>query len=245
MCVKTLHLGTVSVCLALSSPLPRYCSCVDCLQCDLEHLIFYFFLSETGNWRSTELEIWSIPNRVRTGREREREARERERRGGEGEGGGGCPYLRHGCCHCGHLSEEAAATREKATDKSGRVANQEEAGRPRKSDGSGCGEDPETHLGLAGHPGGHQSGPQVRVQQHTAKERITECVDEEIVDAPVPYQSQQILGASSELLWTTIDDLVQEKAVKETAARMEAEEGGGGHGRSRCILGEPLSGSVV
>ena len=85
------------------------------------------------------------------------------------------------------------------------------------------------------------------MQQHTAesKERIAECIDEEIVAAPVPYQSQESLGASSELLWITIDDLVQEKAVKETAAREEAEEGGGGHGRSRCILGEPLSGSVV
>ena len=81
-----------------------------------------------------------------------------------------------------------------------------------------------------GQVGGHQSGPQVRVQQHTAesKERIAECVDEEIVDAPVPHQSPEILGASSELFRTTIDDLVQEKAVKETA-----EEGGGGHGRSR------------
>ena len=122
------------------------------------------------------------------------------------------------------------AARKKTTDESGRDANQEKAGRPRKSDGSGPGEDPETHLGLAGLPGGHQSGPQVRVQQHTAesKERIAECVDEEIVDAPVPYQSQEILGASSELFQTTIDDLVQEQAVKETA-----EEGGGGHGRSR------------
>ena len=87
----------------------------------------------------------------------------------------------------------------------------------------------------------------MRVQQHTAesKERIAECTDEEIIDAPVPQQSRQILGASSELLQTTIDDLVQEQAVKETAAREEAEEGGGGHGRSRCILGEPVSDSVV
>ena len=79
--------------------------------------------------------------------------------------------------------------------------------------------DPVTHLGLTGIPGGHQSGPQVRVQQHTAesKDRITECIDEEIVDAPVPHQSQEILGASSELLQTTIDDLVQEKGVEETA----------------------------
>ena len=57
------------------------------------------------------------------------------------------------------------------------------------------------------------------MQQHTAesKERIAECIDEEIVDAPVPHQSQEILGASLELFQTTIDDLVQEKAVKETA----------------------------
>ena len=33
-CVKTLHLGTVSLCLAWSSPLPRYCCSVDCLHCD-------------------------------------------------------------------------------------------------------------------------------------------------------------------------------------------------------------------
>ena len=38
-----------------------------------------------------------------TGRARE------ERAGGGGEGRGGCPYLRRGCCHCGHLSEEVAA----------------------------------------------------------------------------------------------------------------------------------------
>ena len=35
-CVKTLHLRTVSVCLAWSSPLSRYCCCVDCLYCDLD-----------------------------------------------------------------------------------------------------------------------------------------------------------------------------------------------------------------
>ena len=104
------------------------------------------------------------------------------------------------------------AARKKATDEIGRDANQEKEGRPRKSDGSGPGEDPETHLGLARLPGDHQSGPQVRVEQHTAesKERIAECTDEEIVDAPVPHQSQEILGASSELFRTTIDDLVQE-----------------------------------
>ena len=34
--LKTLHLGTVSVCLAWSSPLPRYRCCVDCLHCDLD-----------------------------------------------------------------------------------------------------------------------------------------------------------------------------------------------------------------
>ena len=69
---------------------------------------------------------------MRTGREREREAREEESGEGGGEG----------------REEEAvptfdavAASREKATDKSGRDANQEKAGRPRKSDGSG-GEDP-------------------------------------------------------------------------------------------------------
>ena len=123
--------------------------------------------------------------------------------------------------------------------KAGETQIRRKAGRPRKSDGSGPGGDPGARLGLAGHPGGHQSGPQVRVQQHTAesKERIAECIDEEIVDAPVPYQSQQILGASSELFRTTIDDFVQEQAVKETA-----EEGGGGHGRSRTPVERPSSG---
>ena len=128
---------------------------------------------------------------------------ERSKGGGEGAGrrreeaGGGCPNLRRGCCHCGHLSEEVAASTwvappgKKATDESGRDANQVETGRPRKSDGSGPGGDPGARLGLTGIPGGHQSGPQVRVQQHTAefKERIAECIDEEIVDAPVPHQS--------------------------------------------------------
>ena len=40
-------------------------------------------------------------------------------------------------------------------------------------------------LAMQGLPGDHQSGPHVRVLQHTAesKERITECIDEEIVDA--------------------------------------------------------------
>ena len=59
--VKTLHLGTVSVCLAKSSPLPRYCCCVDCLYCDLEYLILNYIFSDTENWRSTELEIRGIP----------------------------------------------------------------------------------------------------------------------------------------------------------------------------------------
>ena len=54
-CVKTLNLGTVSVCLAWSSPLLRYCCCVDCLHCDLEYLVFCCVLSETGNWGSAEL----------------------------------------------------------------------------------------------------------------------------------------------------------------------------------------------
>ena len=35
-CVETLRLGTVSVCLAWSPPLPRYRCCVDCLYCDLD-----------------------------------------------------------------------------------------------------------------------------------------------------------------------------------------------------------------
>ena len=30
-CLITFHLGTVCVCLTWSSPLPRYCCCVDCL----------------------------------------------------------------------------------------------------------------------------------------------------------------------------------------------------------------------
>ena len=33
---ETFHLGTVCVCLAWSSPLPRCCCCVDCLCGDLE-----------------------------------------------------------------------------------------------------------------------------------------------------------------------------------------------------------------
>ena len=49
VCLKTFHLGTVCVCLAWTSPLPRYGCCDDCLYCDLEN-------SETGNWRSTGLE---------------------------------------------------------------------------------------------------------------------------------------------------------------------------------------------
>ena len=36
MCLKTFHLGTVCVCLAWSSHLPRYCCCVVCLYCDLD-----------------------------------------------------------------------------------------------------------------------------------------------------------------------------------------------------------------
>ena len=59
--MKTLHLGTVSVRLAWSSLLPRYCCFVDCLFCDLEYLIFDHILSVAGNWRPTELEILCIP----------------------------------------------------------------------------------------------------------------------------------------------------------------------------------------
>ena len=42
-CVKTLHLGTVSFCLAWSPPMSPCCCCVDCLHCDLD--ILYFTIS--------------------------------------------------------------------------------------------------------------------------------------------------------------------------------------------------------
>ena len=40
-CVTTLHLGTLSVCLAWSSHLSRYCRCVHCLCCDRDMWSFY------------------------------------------------------------------------------------------------------------------------------------------------------------------------------------------------------------
>ena len=51
LCLKTFHHGTVCVCLAWSSPLPRYCCCVDCLYCDLDtryFIIFFIVELETG-----------------------------------------------------------------------------------------------------------------------------------------------------------------------------------------------------
>ena len=44
--VKALHLGTVSVCFAWSSPLSRYCCCVDCNTGNLD-ICFFAILSET------------------------------------------------------------------------------------------------------------------------------------------------------------------------------------------------------
>ena len=162
--------------------------------------------------------------------------RAREERAGGGGEGRGCPYLRRGCCHCGHLSEEVAAATlvarpgKKPPMKAGETQIRKKQVVQESPMGQVLERIQKLILALQGILVVHQSCPQMRVQQHTAesKERITECTDEEIVDAPVPHQSQEILGASSELLQTTIDDLVQEKAVKETA-----EEGGGGHGRNR------------
>ena len=58
LCVKTLHLGTVSVCLTWSSLLPRYCCLVDCHCCDLK---MYHIFCKNGNWRSVGIEIRGIP----------------------------------------------------------------------------------------------------------------------------------------------------------------------------------------
>ena len=62
-CVKTHYLGTVGVRLAWSSPLLRYCCCVDCIHFDqnTEERTWYYILPETGNWRSTGFEIRGIP----------------------------------------------------------------------------------------------------------------------------------------------------------------------------------------
>ena len=62
-CVKALHLGTVSVCLAWSSLLLRYCCCVDCLYCDLNmgDCSLYYIFWVTGNLRSTGSEIRRKP----------------------------------------------------------------------------------------------------------------------------------------------------------------------------------------
>ena len=59
--LKTFHLGMVCVCLAWSSPLPRYCCCVDCLHFDLDTCFLLYFYLETGNWRFTGSEIRCIP----------------------------------------------------------------------------------------------------------------------------------------------------------------------------------------
>ena len=47
LCVKTLHLGTVSVCLAWSSLLPRYCCCVDSIAIWTSDMLLYFLKRET------------------------------------------------------------------------------------------------------------------------------------------------------------------------------------------------------
>ena len=60
--MKTLHLGTVSVCLAWSSPLRRYRCCVDCLCCDLDTR--YFIIShpklETGDLQDLKYGVYRI-----------------------------------------------------------------------------------------------------------------------------------------------------------------------------------------
>ena len=59
---KTLRRGTVSVCLAWSSPLPRYCCCVDCLCCGLD--VLYFTVAhlklETGDQRNLKYGVYRI-----------------------------------------------------------------------------------------------------------------------------------------------------------------------------------------
>ena len=52
-CVTTLHLDTVSVCLAWSSPLSRYCCCVECFYFDLNiwySTISYLKLETEDQW---------------------------------------------------------------------------------------------------------------------------------------------------------------------------------------------------
>ena len=63
LCLKTFHFGTVCVCLASSSPLPRYCCCVDCLHCDLDTLYFIvFFIGklETGDSQNLKYGVYRI-----------------------------------------------------------------------------------------------------------------------------------------------------------------------------------------
>ena len=68
LCLKTFHLGTVCVCLAWSSPLPRYCCCVDCLHCDLD--IWYFMIIylklEIGDLRDLKYGVHRITGRGQT-----------------------------------------------------------------------------------------------------------------------------------------------------------------------------------
>ena len=55
--LKTFHLGTVCVSLAWSSPLPRYCFCVDCLYCDLD--TWYCIVFSSWNWKLEIHRIWN------------------------------------------------------------------------------------------------------------------------------------------------------------------------------------------
>ena len=59
LCDNTLHLGTVGVCLAWSSPLLRYCCSVDCLYCDrnIENRTLYYILQ--WDWKLEIHRIWN------------------------------------------------------------------------------------------------------------------------------------------------------------------------------------------
>ena len=68
-CVKTLRLGTVSVCLARSS---RYVCCVDCLCCDLDICFVVSMKMETEDHLNLKYGVFRIKGRkeeVREGRE--------------------------------------------------------------------------------------------------------------------------------------------------------------------------------
>ena len=69
LCLKTFHLGTVCVCLAWSSPLPRYCCCVDCLYLRSGYLIFYcinIVKLETGDSQDLKYGVYRIIGRGAT-----------------------------------------------------------------------------------------------------------------------------------------------------------------------------------